>query len=474
MHDSRLLTLLKTLSGKEWSQLEAYLSGHGSTYNLSLFRELRKYAPGFRSKSLRAATFLAQWPEGENWTENQLRQHTSKLTALVEEGLAWLRLQEEEWRLQLSLFAIGHERGLDYLVRKAQRRIEKLLEAYPLHDQAYYLRCYEWAMQQHEFADSGKRGFQPELQQASIALDRFFAFEKTRQLWQMANLENMLEVQYDHGLKCPVEEELPAYVAQDEVRSIYTRVLALTMGGEGTEAEWEGFRQVQNQIREYHSVFPIAEAQQLYTSLLNYCTRQINRTGADRYRRAYFELNRTLLEQGWLQEKGELSPWRYINMAAAALSLGEAAWAQAFIGEYQEQLPEQHRENAYHYAMGQYCYSQNAFGDARQHLMQVTFEEPLFNAGVRLLLVKVFYDAGEEELLHNQLEANRLFFLRDKTIDDNRKAQLEAFNHFLKRLARTPAFEKEDLKALKAGLPGPDRVISRDWLEKRLDQRIEE
>lgn len=469
MRESRLLSLLKTLSGKEWNQLEAYLDSHGQTYNLSLFRELRKYAPGFTSPALNSRAFLKRWPQ---WPESRLRQQFSKLTAALEEGLAWLRHQEDNWALQLQLYAIGQERGLPYLVRKAQRRIEKALAAYPLRDYTYYRRCYDWAALQQQYASAGQRGFQPLLQEASNRLDAFFAFEKTRQVWQMANLEAMLEVDYDYGLGKPLQQWLIAHETEDAVRSVYAKVLQLTLPGPENGSHWPLFEETRQLLLGQLPRLPKPEAQQIYTSLLNYCTRQLNRTGQERYRRAYFGLNRELLEKGWLQEKGVLSPWRYINLVAVALALGEAAWAKAFAEDYKTQLPDEQRENAYHYALGQYHYAAQQLPQAQQHLMQVAFEEPLFNAGVRLLLAKVLYDAGAEELLLHQLEANRLFFLRDKSIDEGRKAQLEAFNHFLKRLARTPDFDKAALQALQADLPPPTEIMGHAWLAERLGRRL--
>lgn len=469
MQDSRLLSLLRTLSAKEWSQLEAYLKSHDHSSNLRIFRELRKYAPRFTSRELSMSAFLKRWPQ---WSEQRLRQQLSKLTAALEVGLAGLRHQDDDWALQLELYAIGQERGLPYLARKAQRRIEKALAVYPLRDYTYYKRCYDWAALQQQYADAGQRGFQPLLQEASDQLDAFFAFEKTRQVWQMANLETMLEVDYDYGLGEPLQQWLITQKADDAVRAVYAKALRLTLPGLEESARWPLFEKTRQLLLEQLPYFPKLEAQQIYTSLLNYCTRQLNRTGQERYRRAYFDLNRELLDKGWLQEKGVLSPWRYINLVAVALALGEAAWAKAFAEDYKAQLPAVQRENAYHYSLGQYHYAVQQLPQAQQYLMQVAFEEPLFNAGVRLLLAKVLYDAGEEELLLHQLEANRLFFLRNKSIDETRKAQLEAFNLFLKRLARTPDFDKEALQGLQAELPGPTEIMGHAWLAERLNRRL--
>ncbi len=283
----------------------------------------------------------------------------------------------------------------------------------------------------------------------------------------------MLEVDYDYGLGEPLQRWLVAQKEEDAARAVYAKALQLTLPGTEESARWQLFEETRQLLQQHLPLFSKLEAQQIYTSLLNYCTRQLNRTGEERYRRAYFDLNRALLERGWLQEAGVLSPWRYINLVAVALALGELAWAKAFAEDFKEQLPAAQRENAYHYALGQWHYAAHQLAQARHHLMQVVFEEPLFNAGVRLLLAKVLYDAGAEELLLHQLEANRLFFMRDKSIDETRKAQLEAFNHFLRRLARIPAFEKKALEELRAKLPGPSEIMGHDWLAERLDRRLQ-
>lgn len=477
MQESRLITLLRSFSSKELEQFGTFLRAsaqEGTDSKLSLFEQLRKHAPAFRHPSLDKARFLKSWPKGEPWTEKQLSHQLSTLTQAAEAFLAWQHFQADEWQMALQLYRVGQARQQDYLSRKASRRIAQWLDNYPLRDQQYYARRYEWAALQHQLSEAHERAPQPMLQQAADELDLFFAFEKTKQLWEMANLEAMLSHRYHHGMGSALQEWLQqqeTYLKQNPLLHIYWLALQL-VACEGQTNDHAIYEDLRKRLAEHQDQLPPAQARQIYTGLMNFCMRRLNQTNEPHYRRAYFELNQELLQKGWLLDKGQLSPWRYINLVAIALSLGEADWPAQFITDYRPCLPEHIRDNAYHYAQGHWHYAQGQLDAAQRHLAKVAFEEPFFNAGVRLLLSKVLYDAGQEELLFHQLEANRLFLLRDSSMEESRKAPLQQFNAFLRRLARLAPHEQDALRQLLADLPGAEHIVSRDWLQQRLKDRI--
>lgn len=478
MKESRLINLLRGFSARELEHFGQSLRASAQKEwddKISLFTELCKYAPGFRHADLDKARFLTRWrPAGEAWSAKQLGHQLSKLTEAAEAFLAWQDFQSDEWEMALRLYRVGQARQQAYLVRKASRRIANWLKHYPFRDQLYYTRRYEWAALQHQYAAGHERAPQPALQQAADELDTFFAFEKTKQLWEMANLEAMLSHRYGYGMGSALQSWLSgqeAYLAAHPVLTIYWLALQLVAKEDQADA-LDIYQRLRQQLAAQEPVLRPAEAQQLYTGLMNFCARRLNQTNEPRFRRAYFELNQELLQKGWLLDEGQLSPWRYINLTVTALALGEAAWAARFIKHYKDCLPELIRENAYHYVQGHWYYEQGQLDEAQKHLARVAFEEPFFNAGVRLLLAKIFYDAGQEELLFHQLEANRLFLLRDNSMDQHRKAPLQQFNYYLKRLTRLAPHEQQALKDLLAELPSATQLVAYDWLKERILNRI--
>lgn len=459
MLKSRLIQLLRTLSKRELDALEAFLAPPAHTahsYNLSFFRRLRKFAPSFTGEGLEKTRFLADYPEPLD--AKQLSYRLSELTELAEQFLCRQAYQSDDWRQALDLYRIGAERALPALQNKAQRRIEKWLAQYPYRDERYYRRAYAWARLRHEHLTRTERAFQPHLQAAALALDDWYALEKLRYHWEMVNLERMVADRYDHGLTVPASEQLP------EAVRLYQ--LSLTLQTDYTATDT--FFALRQALPEASSWLPAAELKGLYTGLLNFCTRRLNQYADERFRREYFLINQYLLDQGRLLEGDRLSPWRYLNLAAAALAVEETEWVANFLEKYHPLLPPDMAHNCYGYARAQLLYQQGKLAEAQRALAQVAFEEPFFNAAVRLLLVKILYDADETEVLFHQLEANRLFFLRDTAMAPNRKGPLRNFNEWVRRLAKLSPGAKAERAALREELPGPAEVVYRDWLVERL------
>jgi hypothetical protein len=474
MHQSRLICLMKSLSKRELSQMEAFIAANtlkGDPNNLRLFRELRKFAPAYQHKLLEKKRFLAHWPKEGPWTEKQLSYYASKLTNDLEAFLAQQLYQKDEWQEALQLYRVGINRHLDYLKRKARRRIEKWLDQYPYHDHIYFRRQFEWAWLQYQTSDPEARTPRPLMQLATDKLDLYYSFEKIRHAWFMANQESMLQHEYDYGLGIYLQDWLKnhqEYLGSEPVLHIYWLAYQLTVH-EKKPASLVVYQQLRALLAAHEHLLPREAVQRIYTGLLNFCTRRLNQTGDEHFRRSYFEINQNLLKKGWLlQEDGQLAPGRYLNLVSAGLALDETAWTKSFIGRYKKLLPSEMRPAAYHYVSGQYFYHLREYDEALKHLAKVTFKDPLFNATVRLLLTQIYYDAEEEELLHNQLEANRLFFLRDTNIEQERKKRMETFNSLLRRLARLAPFDEAGRQQLRKDIPGADGVLFRAWLLERI------
>lgn len=471
MQNSRLVQVLQTLSKKELDQLEAYLAfvhKKGDNYNLSLLREFRKHAPHYQHAALNKLALLDRWPtEQKGWTSKQLSYQASELTEHTEQFLLWQQFQRDKWQQSLQLYLIGFDRQLPFLQRKGQKRIEKWLQQYPYRDSEYYRRLLHWQLLQHEHAPRDHREPYPFLQGASDSLDRYFALQKTRFLWEMINVEAMLSFTYNKGIGEPLQKwlsEEPSTLSSEMNVRIYQLAVRLLTNYEDTDP----YYQLKELLLQPEVLLPAAELRDLFTGLLNFCTRRLNQYADETFRREFFTLNQHLLAKGWLLEEGVLSHWRYINLVTIGLALQEEKWVGDFIETYQSLLTDTMKENAYHYVKGLYHYHTRNFDAAQRALARVSFEEPFFNAGVRLLLVRIYYDADETDLLFHQLEANRLFLLRDSTITTKQKEQIQQFQHFLRRLSKLLPNDRAGRQTLRAELPSAEQILFRQWLLDRL------
>ncbi len=470
MHRSRLIQLLQRLSPKEMDQLGQYVQAYSageSTYHKRFYAALRPHYPQFTAPVLEKQLFLASWPKEEEWTVKQLSYQMSAFSELIEQFLIRQTLLSNEWEQARILYDIGRQRELPFLERKGQKRIEKWLDRYPYRDSLYYHRRLLWEIQQHRSAQVDVRSPQPNLQATSDALDHYYALEKTRHLWEMINMEAMVQHRYDMGLGMALQNwlaEEPDRFEQAPILEIYRLSLLLLTDYEQTDSYFK----LKTLLQQHEALLTTSDLQDLYTSLLNFCTRRLNQFADENFRREYFQLNQELLRKGWLLQNGQVSVWRYINLVASGLRLGEADWVGDFIEAYRPHLPKELQHNIYHYSLGQFYYYQEQLDEAQRNLALVSFEEPTFNIGVRLLLAQIYYDADEIDLLFNQLEANRLFLIRDSTISDQRKEQMHQFQLFLRRLARLLPNDKDGRQSLREELPAAKQILYRQWLLDRL------
>ncbi|MBK9015204.1 MAG: hypothetical protein IPM82_14670 [Saprospiraceae bacterium] len=57
--------------------------------------------------------------------------------------------------------------------------------------------------------------------------------------------------------------------------------------------------------------------------------------------------------------------------------------------------------------------------------MHVEFTDVLLNLSARSLLIKIYFETGQDEILYWYLEATRIFLLRNKLLDNRLNQQMK-------------------------------------------------
>ncbi|MBK9013210.1 MAG: hypothetical protein IPM82_03490 [Saprospiraceae bacterium] len=182
--------------------------------------------------------------------------------------------------------------------------------------------------------------------------------------------------------------------------------------------------------------FEAHELKQLYTLLLNYCTRRINRFNDEIFWHEYLEINKLLLENGLIFENGYLPPWRYTNLVTVGLRTGQTDWTHGFIHRYRGKLLPAYSENLFRYNLAQFHFHQQDFDNAQRELVHVEFTDVLLNLGVRSLLIKIYFETGQDEILYSYLEATRIFCFATNFLDKRVKQQMKKFVEYCGKLLK--------------------------------------
>lgn len=472
MQKSKLLESLRCLSGRKLSRFGEFLASpyfNKTSSNLQFFEFLLNYAPAFDHPDLDRQSVLRNWSLPGEGGEPNLHYRLNALTGLLETFLAVEELLSDDFSLHLNTFRQASRHEMDLFRQTARRRLTRDLADDPWRNNHYYEKAYRLAFLDYQHHDHPPRTFNPRLQAAADALDLFYFTTKMRYSWSMTTQERLLNVSYQHHLEKALLQLLDDHPGAPEVAvRVYRCALDMLADFDNTDP----YYQLKALLSEEGHKFPPGERMELYTGLLNFCTRQINHFADEHFREEYLDINITLLDEGLLLHRGELSPWRYTNLVAAALQCNRAVWARSFLEEGRQQLPPSYADNIYQYNLGYFHYQTGDLDQARRVLARVAFEDVVFNVLLRSLLTRVYYEAGEEELLFSYLEANRLFLLRNDLIEERLRIQVQNFLDFTRRLARIGKPEAKELPALQADLPIAREIMHREWLLRQIRNRM--
>ncbi|MCF8247967.1 MAG: hypothetical protein K9J37_22520 [Saprospiraceae bacterium] len=429
-----------------------------------LFNYLRKFAPDFTHKDVAREKAICKIVPEKPLDEKLLAYLMSQLTKLLESFLSVENLMEDEFEMSLSLLKKYHLIGLVQHKKSAESLVEKALGKNQHRNADFYQKQLIFRRLQYEQSDPNQRGYDGKLQETADALDLYFMVEKLRLASEMQNLNSMLNLQY----QLPFAAQVAEWATGEEFDGhpaiqVYRQLFLLLQDAN----EPSGFEKAKKLISTHANCFEPHELKQLYTLLLNYCTRCINRFNDQQFWHEYLEINKLLLVNGLVFENGYLPPWRYTNLVTVGLRTGQTEWTSNFIHQYSKLLLPEYAENLFRYNLAQFHFHQKDFGKAQQELVHVEFTDVLFNLSVRSLLIKIYFETEQDELLFSYLEATRLFLLRNKLLDSRLKQQMKKFVEYCGKIMKAQA-DAGALQELLEKLPKAAEVLHRDWLAAKL------
>lgn len=469
MHESKLIELLRKLSTRQLSRFGEFLQSpyfNKNTENNLFFHYLNAFAPAFDAPELKKEAVIRANPTRSNLDEQGLAYRMNELMQLLEQFLSVECLREQPLDEQWALLETYSQLGLEKHYNTARKRVRKLLKKYPFQDAFFLQAQYRLADLEARYARQYERKYREELQLAADALDRAYLAEKLRYCLEMVNLAQMLDVHYDLHLGEAVLKWLQEYPLPDAPRvDIYLYALLMLQEPE----EPEHYQKFYSLLQDNEAILPQDELKDLYTCLLNYCTRRINYYRDRSYLNHFLDLNQHLLDKGLLLNNGQLAPWRYSNLITVSLATGRLEWARGFLENYKKLLPEDFRENIYHFNLAHYLAYRKEYGQAQILLNQLDLRDPLLAITAKNLLAKIYYETGQTELLLSFLEAYRIYLYRQELAKPKLKEQARNFIDFTRKLARLAPFETEKRNALAESLPPATETFERDWLLRMME-----
>ncbi len=395
-----------------------------------------------------------------NFDEKKLAYAQSFLLKIIEEYLVLEELEEREILKSSLLMRKLNQLELSKMFNSTMKRTNKQMSKSPHRNGIFFLDAYLVKRQENDFMyKKDPVTFNNSIKEAVNELDIFYKAERVRYLCAIVNRNIHKSEDFDNTmLKDTLEDILKNDFYNQPVIRIYGSIL-LGLLEPQNEIHFSNLREL---IITYIDNFPQSEVRDHYVYAINYCVRKVN-NGQEEYFDEMFKLFKILLSNDVLLEKGKISHHEYLNIVSVAVQQKEFFWAHRFIDDYKKKLEKNIEDTAFNYNKAYLLFAEQDFERAHKTLNKVQFNDVFYALKTKMLLLKLYYEENEFEILKNHADSFRVFVRRNSSIGANRKKLfIDSIANILKlsklKYTSLKKIENLEVKVLET------RMIEKKWL----------
>lgn len=410
MENSTLVQTLGLLSRRDWRQLQKWVDASIVQQRddvRRLFAYLEKNIGAGSHRLDRRKVFEAIFP-AQHFDDDLLRLVIHFLLQVVRQYLAYDDWQQDTAAVNRRLCRALRRREADKIYEKEWEQARHQLQQQANKNSDFHWHQYALLLDRYEFDHRHRRSGPMNLQGMLDELTHSYIANLLRHSCTILTYQSVNPQPYDFGLlEAALHHiERPGYEAPPAIAVYHCAYRALL----APQAD-HYFEQLRELIARYWQQFPTYEIRDLYLLAINYCIRRLNR-GERRFIAEAFDLYRDALEKEVLLEDGVLSKFAYNNILMLAIAQEAWDWADKFLDDYRHRLPAKERDNAYRYNRAVYYFRRPDYSQAMALLLHVEFRDLLYNLNARSMLLRIYYETGENLALESHLDSFRNFLRR--------------------------------------------------------------
>jgi hypothetical protein len=175
------------------------------------------------------------------------------------------------------------------------------------------------------------------------------------------------------------------------------------------------FDSVVTNLKKYNKLLSFSDINNLYKQLINYCIRKHNQN-IIKYRIAGFELYLFALHKKYLFDYNHISRFIFSNVVTLGLRLNRIDQVEQFIKNYKKYLENDFVQSTVAFNQAKLYYAKKEYNKAIKILMIHQFKDLLWNINMKHLLLKIYFETNEIDLLNIQLRAFKMYISRKNSI----------------------------------------------------------
>lgn len=467
MTQSLLLQLIESLDRKQMRALGKFVRSPSFNQRadvVALYEYLWDCLWIYNIEPSKEKAHAALFKKEKPYDDHKIRMAMSFLHKAAEKFLVIHHLLEDQVAIKTKLVQIYREKNLPKHFDRALKEVTALQQRNPYRNAAFYQANHLISLENYQHNAAQKRTGALNLQAVNNNLDIAFIAQKLRQTCLSLAHQTVYKTEYHFGLL----KDLLSYVEHQGL--LNTPAIAVYYHCYFAHTQTEGhhhFQSFKHLIFKHVDLFPDSEIRDLYLLAINYCVKRYNE-GNPAYLKDQLELYQKGLEQKTLLRDGIISRFTYRNTVTLGLILKEYDWVEPFIYKYKNTLDKNYRESMFSFCLAQLEYSRQHYDKALQLLQKSEYTDLLLNLSAKTVLLKIYYELNELDLLEAHLEAMKIF-LRRKKIMGYHKENYSNLIRFTKKILELQPYDIKSRNLLRQEIEDMRSVAEKAWLREQLD-----
>lgn len=468
MWKSKLAVIYHELSDPEKVRLEnavyrAQRAGELSEPAEKLFQFLRTHNHHLSEQDTRERVWKKLF-SGQTYHDASMRRYMHELNQFILDFLGIEHLRSNHQAVRLATLQVLYERELEKHAGTLERQMQRSFDREHGRDHMYHqqwMEFYALQFRKEEHANQDSRLAQL-LYGQDYHLECYYLIHKMRNYCNSIGYRFFVHLEGDQ-LNLPagfLDRVATGPWLQEAGVHIY--YLVSRMLEQPREQHW--YFTLKEKLDEYSDRFSADELDSLYIFLKNYCITQHINQGRSHYFQELFDISRTLLEKGITQRSNVIEPQAYKNIITVGLHVREFSWTEEFIREYTHLLPEEERANALSYNLAKVAFHRGEYESVIDQLSRVTYANHTYALGSKLMLLKTYYETGEDRALDSLMESFRIYLRRHRKISREVRTQYRNVLRYVRKLFYLPPHAPDALAKLKADIEQCEALADKPWI----------
>ncbi len=473
MHNSKLIHLFRALTKKELFLLNTFLKSplySKSSKALQLYELIKKEHPKYKGKALKKENIYKHLFPKQPYKDSNLRMQMSNLAKLIERFFIFLEAEKDKQHQNRLLQQAYYHRNLpkyfnqqlqynqQQLAAETEKGVEHYYWQYLLQEDAYLVEMV-----------SKSRSKAAAMQETLNSFDTYYLASKLRYCCAILNRSHILATQNQLFMLEDLLKNVAnsPYLEVSLIRYYYHAVLLLL------EKEEEQHFQYLAQSLPTESGLSTFDLRQIYTLLVNYCSRKI-KAGKSSYYNQLFDLYKNMLAKNLLYADNYISPNHFGNIVAVGLQLNQSSWVEKFINTHASAIHPNFRAHTIPYNWAIFYFHQKKYNETLQQLLSVTFNDAFSHILYKKLLLKTYYELSETEALEALIQSFRQLLKRNEQISESNQTAYRNFVNYSSRIYRLKiSINKiaiESLENLQMQLENLRLISDKQWLLQKINE----